>query len=83
MAAAQRNTVPVIEDERKIARWVQTYLEQAGFEVLLAGNGETGFALAQFGQPDLVTGVRRKIEPDPTDPTRIVTVYGVGYRYDG
>jgi DNA-binding response OmpR family regulator len=30
-----------------------------------------------------VRGVRRKIEPDSTHPTRIVTVFGVGYRYEG
>ena len=27
--------------------------------------------------------LRRKIEPDPADPTFIQTVYGVGYRFQG
>jgi DNA-binding response OmpR family regulator len=27
--------------------------------------------------------LREKIEPDPSDPTRIVTVRGVGYRFEG
>ncbi|NIW44372.1 MAG: response regulator [Gammaproteobacteria bacterium] len=27
--------------------------------------------------------LREKIEADPTNPTRIVTVHGVGYRFDG
>ncbi|MGD2156404.1 MAG: response regulator transcription factor [Anaerolineales bacterium] len=27
--------------------------------------------------------LRQKIEPDPTDPSRIVTVRGVGYRFEG
>lgn len=27
--------------------------------------------------------LREKIEPDPTAPTRIVTVWGVGYRWEG
>lgn len=26
--------------------------------------------------------LREKIEPDPTNPTRIITVHGVGYRFD-
>jgi len=44
----------VIEDERKIANWVRTYFEQAGFEVYLAHDGNLGLALAQTEQPDLV-----------------------------
>lgn len=30
-----------------------------------------------------VRWLREKIEPDPTTPTRIITVHGVGYRFDG
>lgn len=44
----------VIEDERKIARWVRTYFEQDGFTVLLADDGPTGLSLAQAEQPDLI-----------------------------
>ncbi|MEU8380214.1 response regulator transcription factor [Streptosporangium sp. NPDC048865] len=39
-----------------------------------------------FGDSSTVTvhvrRLREKIEPDPTDPRRIVTVWGVGYRYE-
>ncbi|MGA8041118.1 MAG: winged helix-turn-helix domain-containing protein, partial [Acidimicrobiia bacterium] len=28
-----------------------------------------------------VKNLRKKLEPEPTRPTHIVTVYGVGYRY--
>jgi DNA-binding response OmpR family regulator len=28
-----------------------------------------------------VRRLREKVEPDPTDPTRIMTVWGIGYRY--
>ncbi|MFC0865052.1 response regulator transcription factor [Sphaerimonospora cavernae] len=39
-----------------------------------------------FGDSSTVTvhvrRLREKIEPDPTDPKRIVTVWGVGYRYE-
>jgi DNA-binding response OmpR family regulator len=30
-----------------------------------------------------VRRLREKIEANPTKPTRIATVWGVGYRYDG
>jgi DNA-binding response OmpR family regulator len=40
-----------------------------------------------FGDQSTVTvhvrRLREKIETDPTKPTRIATVWGVGYRYDG
>jgi len=29
-----------------------------------------------------MASVRKKIEPDPSDPTYIETVYGIGYRFD-
>jgi DNA-binding response OmpR family regulator len=38
------------------------------------------------GDPSTVTvhirRLREKIEPDPANPTRLVTVWGVGYRFD-
>jgi two-component system OmpR family response regulator len=30
-----------------------------------------------------IKNIRHKIEPDPKDPTLIITVYGVGYRFSG
>jgi DNA-binding response OmpR family regulator len=30
-----------------------------------------------------VRWLRQKIEPDPTNPRRIITVHGIGYRFDG
>ena len=40
----------------------------------------------EFGDTSTVTvhirRLREKIEPDPTSPRRIVTVWGVGYRYE-
>ncbi|RMF03190.1 MAG: DNA-binding response regulator, partial [Chloroflexi bacterium] len=52
MSGAQ--TILVVEDEAKIARWVRTYFEQAGFRVLLAEDGELGLALAESEVPDLL-----------------------------
>jgi DNA-binding response OmpR family regulator len=64
-------------------------------EFLLAHQGEA-FTREQlldrvwgwnFGDQSTVTvhvrRLREKIEPVPAKPTRIVTVWGVGYRYDG
>jgi len=42
---------------------------------------------SSYGDPSTVTvhirRLREKIEPDPRHPERIVTVWGVGYRWDG
>lgn len=51
---ATSQSILVIEDEGKIARWVRTYFERAGYTVLLASDGPTGLALAQSEQPDLI-----------------------------
>ncbi len=44
----------IIEDEERIAHWMQLYLEQAGFATYLASDGLTGLALVQQHQPSLV-----------------------------
>ncbi len=47
-------TILVVEDERKIAGLVRDYLEHAGFEVLVAGDGEAALAGARRTRPALV-----------------------------
>jgi DNA-binding response OmpR family regulator len=47
-------TILVVEDEMKIARVVRDYLQQAGFEVLVAGDGDAAIASARGAKPDLV-----------------------------
>jgi two-component system, OmpR family, alkaline phosphatase synthesis response regulator PhoP len=44
----------VVEDESKIARLVRDYLEHAGFEVVVAGDGEVALAETRRARPDLV-----------------------------
>jgi DNA-binding response OmpR family regulator len=44
----------VVEDEMKIARLVRDYLVHAGFEVVVAGDGESAIASARGRKPDLV-----------------------------
>jgi DNA-binding response OmpR family regulator len=47
-------TILVVEDEMKIARLVRDYLEHAGYEVVVAGDGEAALASARGRAPDLV-----------------------------
>ncbi len=47
-------TILVVEDEMKIARLVRDYLEHAGFDVVVAGDGEAAIASARGRRPDLV-----------------------------
>ncbi len=51
---SQVKTILVVEDELKIARLVRDYLEQAGYSVLTAPDGESGLALWRSQVPDLV-----------------------------
>jgi DNA-binding response OmpR family regulator len=47
-------TILVVEDEMKIARLVRDYLEHAGFEVIVTGDGESALASTRRSKPDLV-----------------------------
>jgi DNA-binding response OmpR family regulator len=47
-------TLLVIEDDRQIRRVVQGYLEQAGYRVLTAGDGDAGLLLALAEKPALI-----------------------------
>ena len=47
-------TILVVEDEMKIARLVRDYLQHAGFDVLVAGDGESALSSVRGAKPDLV-----------------------------
>jgi two-component system alkaline phosphatase synthesis response regulator PhoP len=47
-------TILLIEDESELARVAQSYLERAGFSVVGAVRGDTGWSLFQQIKPDLV-----------------------------
>ena len=47
-------TVLVVEDEIEIARVVRAYLERAGFEVIVVGDGGSAVASARSAKPDLL-----------------------------
>ena len=55
----------VIEDERKIARFLELELRHEGYEVETAGDGRTGLERALEGAPDRL--VRDLTLPELTD----------------
>ena len=62
-------TILVVDDEIKIIRLTRDYLENAGFAVLSAGNGEDALAIARVEKPDLIIlcwcGIRfEEIDPE-------------------
>ena len=46
--------VLIVEDDRRIAEWVQTYLERAGFTAEIARDGREGLERSRKTKPDLV-----------------------------
>jgi DNA-binding response OmpR family regulator len=47
-------TVLIVDDQPDIVRLVRDYLERAGFQVLIAGDGEQALQVARSSHPDLV-----------------------------
>lgn len=47
-------TILIIEDEPELVKVLRSYLEQAGFNVLSAGRGDTGLSTWEHKRPDLV-----------------------------
>ena len=52
--APTRRTILTIEDQADIRRLIRMTLEFKGYEVLEAGGGEAGLALARARRPDLI-----------------------------
>jgi DNA-binding response OmpR family regulator len=47
-------TILVVDDEPKIVKLVRDYLERAGFEVRVAGNGKDALSQARSEKPELI-----------------------------
>jgi two-component system alkaline phosphatase synthesis response regulator PhoP len=62
----------VVDDDKSIVRLVRAYLEQAGFEVLVAYDGETALHAMRRDRPDLVVLDLMLPDRDGWDITRIV-----------
>ena len=77
----------VVEDEMQIARTLRDYLEAAGFEVTVAGDGSAALASARGDRPDLVVldlglpgidglDVARELRRTSTTPIVMLTARG-------
>jgi DNA-binding response OmpR family regulator len=77
----------VVEDEMKIARLVRDYLERAGFDVTVVGDGSAAVSSARGSRPDLVVldlglpgmdglDVAREIRASSVTPIVILTARG-------
>ncbi|RMF03845.1 MAG: DNA-binding response regulator [Chloroflexi bacterium] len=62
----------VVDDDKKIVRLVQAYLEQSGFSVLTAHDGETALHTIRRERPDLVVLDLMLPDRDGWDITRII-----------
>lgn len=48
------NVILVVDDEPKIVKLAQDYLERSGYKVLSANDGQTALAIARTDRPDLI-----------------------------
>lgn len=62
----------VVDDDKKIVRLVQSYLEKAGYQVLTAYDGETALHTIRREKPDLVVLDLMLPDRDGWEITRIV-----------
>jgi DNA-binding response OmpR family regulator len=62
--------IMVVEDEMKIARLVRDYLQHAGFEVIVTGQGDAALATARGTKPDLIVLDLGLPDRDGLDVTR-------------
>lgn len=62
----------VVDDDKEIVRLVRAYLEQAGFQVLVAYNGETALHMLRRERPNLVVLDLMLPDRDGWDITRIM-----------
>jgi two-component system alkaline phosphatase synthesis response regulator PhoP len=67
---AQR--ILVVDDNREVVRLVQAYLEQGGYQVLVAHDGETALHMLRREHPDLVLLDLMLPGRDGRDVTRVV-----------
>ncbi|MFZ0544396.1 MAG: response regulator transcription factor [Candidatus Promineifilaceae bacterium] len=72
-----RQRILVVDDDREVVRLMRAYLEQAGYDVLVAYDGETAVHILRRDQPDLLLldlmlpgrdglAITRLVRSDPT-----------------
>ena len=67
-----KQRVLVVDDDKEVARLMRAYLEQAGFDVLVANNGETAVHTLRREKPDLLLLDLMLPDRDGYDITRLV-----------
>lgn len=70
--SAQAQCILVVDDDKEIARLMRTYLEQAGFRVSVAYDGESALHAIRRERPDLVLLDLMLPDRDGWEITRIV-----------
>jgi len=67
-----QQTILVVDDERKLVDLLRAYLEEEGFRVVTASNGQEGLIAARQEWPDLVILDWMMPELDGLDFTRVI-----------
>ncbi len=67
-----KQRILVVDDDKAVVRLMRGYLEQAGFEALVAYNGETAMHIIRREQPDLVLLDLMLPDQDGWDITRTI-----------
>ena len=62
----------VVDDDKSIVKVVRAYLEQSGYQVLTAADGEAALHMLRHERPDLVVLDLMMPNRDGWDVTRIV-----------
>lgn len=52
--AKKKKTILIVEDDRYLTKAYAIKIKNAGFDVLLSGNGEEGLIMAKDNKPDLI-----------------------------
>jgi two-component system alkaline phosphatase synthesis response regulator PhoP len=67
-----RQLILVVDDDREVVRLMRAYLEQAGYDVLAAYDGETAIHILRSERPDLLLLDLMLPDRDGFDITRLV-----------
>ena len=67
-----KHRILVVDDDKEVVRLMQAYLEQAGYGVLVAYNGESAMHILRRESPDLVLLDLMLPDRDGWDITRIM-----------
>ena len=94
---ARPHRIWVVDDDPEIRQLLSTYLSDQGYEVRCLAGGEQLRARLENQRPDLLVldlmlpgddgltllrRLREKVEEEAANPCHLITVWGVGYRWE-